>query len=320
MIALVAASDVAQLLADQIESLVLDLLPCGYREGNEWRCGSIAGELGHSLGVHLRGDKRGVWADFNNLEHSGDPLDLVRCVLGLTTGQALNWARQWLGIDHGVADLPWRQPSKTTNPDDPKRWQKPWRQARPIYRTLAATYFSARGLSFSDPDSRVLRFHPERCRKNLSDQLEVHPALLAALCDVRTGEQCGIINIFLQPDGRDRIRDRKGKTVTGRALGAAVMLSPFDAPTIGLAICEGVETGIKVLIDGLAPLWALGGAGNLGTFPVLGGIDCLTICADTDQAGQDNAARTATRWRQAGRQTLIATPPADDWAAGGSPR
>ena len=96
------------------------------------------------------------------------------------------------------------------------------------------------------------------------------------------------------------------------------MLSPFDTPAEGLSICEGVETGIKILTDGLAPVWALGGAGNLGAFPVLGGIDCLTICADTGQAGQENAAKTAARWRQADREVVIATPPTDDWAAGGS--
>jgi hypothetical protein len=128
-----------------------------------------------------------------------------------------------------------------------------------------------------------------------------------------------IINIFLQPDGRDRLRDKKGKTTTGPARGAAVMLSPFDAPTAGLSICEGVETWIKVLMTGLAPLWALGGAPNLGTFPVLGGIEDLAICADTGQTGQENATKTAARWRAAGREAVIVTPPADDWAAGGSP-
>ena len=63
-------------------------------------------------------------------------------------------------------------------------------------------------------------------------------------------------------------------------------------------------------------MWALGGAGNLGTFPILAGIECLTICADTGPAGEENAAKTAERWRQAGREVLIATPPSDDWDKG----
>jgi hypothetical protein len=314
------ASDVARLLANQIEHLVLELLPRGCREYNEWRCGSVAGEPGHSLGVHLRGDKRGIWADFANPEqHSGDALDLVKCVRGLTISQALIWSRQWLGIDHDSVELPRRSPSKITKSDDPERWQRPWWQAKPIAGTPAATYLSGRRLSFSDPDGRALRFHPKRGRKNPAGELEAHPALLAALRDVKTGETCGIINIFLFPDGHDRIRDRKGKTVTGRALAAAVMLSPFDNPTTGLSICEGVETGVKIIMDGLGPVWALGGAGNLSAFPILRGIECLTICADTGAAGQKAAERTAARWRQAGREALIATPPSDDWAAGGSP-
>jgi hypothetical protein len=39
---------------------------------------------------------------------------------------------------------------------------------------------------------------------------ELQPALLALLSDVRTGEACGIINIFLRSDGSDRLRDKKG--------------------------------------------------------------------------------------------------------------
>ena len=124
----------------------------------------------------------------------------------------------------------------------------------------------------------------------------------------------GIINVFLAPDGCDRLRDRKSKTVTGRARGAVVMLSDFDEPTMGLAICEGVETGISVYNSGLRPIWACGGAGTLATFTVLGGIEALTIAADCDEPGQAAAAACAERWRDAGREVAIVAPPAGDWA------
>ena len=89
---------------------------------------------------------------------------------------------------------------------------------------------------------------------------------------LHTGEQVGILNIYLRPGGSDRVRDRKGKTVTGRAKSAAVMLAPFDEPTYGLTICEGPETGIALLMAGLSPVWACGGAGLLRWLPVLGGL------------------------------------------------
>jgi Toprim domain-containing protein len=315
------ASDIAQMLAERIDSLVEDLLPAGHREGrHEWRCGSVSGAPGHSLGVHLSGHKRGVWADFANPEHAGDPLDLVKAVLNLDTIEALRWSRRWLGIEDGETAISRRRLPNAMRVDDPERWRRPWRTAQPIAGTLAEIYLAARLLAFDDPDGRVLRFHPRRVRKNLSGKFESHPALLAALNDVKSGEQYGIINIFLQVDGRDRIRDQKGKTTTGRALGTAVMLSGFDEPTTGLTICEGIETGIAILMTNLSPVWALGGAGNLGSFPVLDGIECLSIAADTDKVGQDNAEKTAERWGQAGRAVLIATPPSDDWAAAGDRR
>src|SRR4051794_22452675 len=74
------AHDIARLLARSINSLVADLLPAGKREGHEWFVGSIAGEAGHSLGIHLTGAKAGVWSDFATGDR-GDALDLVRAVL-----------------------------------------------------------------------------------------------------------------------------------------------------------------------------------------------------------------------------------------------
>jgi hypothetical protein len=50
-------------------------------------------------------------------------------------------------------------------------------------------------------------------------------------------------------------------------------------------------------------------------FPVLAGIECLTIAADRDDAGIEAAQKLAERWRRAGRQACIISPPAGDWAS-----
>jgi hypothetical protein len=210
---------------------------------------------------------------------------------------AIAWARRWLGIDDGavalaIRSLPTPKPIELEQ-DQPDRWRRPWEGGRPIAATLAETYLAARRLRFSDPDGRVLRFAPRRARKSpVDDQLEYHPALLAALSDVCAGKQCGLINIYLKAEGSDRIRDKKGKTVTGRTKGAAVMLSDFDEPTAGLILCEGVETGIRLFQSEMRPIWACGGAGTLATLPVLGGIEALTITAgrSTMKPGMRNAA------------------------------
>jgi putative DNA primase/helicase len=310
------AADISRALADRVAALAAQLLRGGHREGTEWRAGSLAGEPGHSLGVHLAGSKAGLWCDFATGE-AGDALDLVRAVLRLNTGEALAWSRHWLGVDAGAAELPPRpapKPVAELKPD-PERWRRLWSAARPIGGTLAETYLAGRGLKFDDPKGQVLRFAPRRARRApAGEAIEHHPALLALLCDARTGEPCGIVNIHLRPYGSDRLRDRRGKTITGRARAAVVMLSAFDEPTAGLVLCEGVETGIAVFQSGLRPIWACGGAGTLASFPALGGIEALTIAADADDPGCRAAAAVAVRYRAAGREAAIVPPPVGDWA------
>src|SRR5258708_10641442 len=99
------AAEISRRLADQVGALVRDLLPEGHREGHEWRAGSMRGEPGASLGVHLTGHKAGVWSDFAAGDR-GDALDLVRAVHRLELSDALTWSRRWLGIDDGKAALP----------------------------------------------------------------------------------------------------------------------------------------------------------------------------------------------------------------------
>jgi hypothetical protein len=94
------------------------------------------------------------------------------------------------------------------------------------------------------------------------------------------------------------------------------MLSAFDEPTYGLMICEGAETGVALMMADLSPVWCCGGAGNLAAFPVLGGIEALTLAADADEPGQNAAESVVTRWREAGRDPVIIAPPAGDWADG----
>ena len=315
-----SVSDISRMLALRIDQLVIDLLPAGRREGHEWRCGSIAGEPGQSLGIHLVGAKAGIWSDFATGE-AGDALDLIKQNLGLDTADAIAWARRWLGLDEGEATIPRpaRPASPSTSadpPHDPDRWRRPWEAARPIAGTKAETYLAARGLGFLDPAGEVLRCAARRARKNPAGDLEHHPALLALLCDICTGESCGIVNVYLAADGRSRLRDAKGKTVTGRAKGAVVMLSAFEEPTYGLTVCEGTETGVSLLMANLAPVWCCGGAGNLSAFPLLGGIEALTIAADADEPGQKAAEAVAARWRKAEREAVIVAPPTGDWADG----
>jgi len=63
---------------------------------------------------------------------------------------------------------------------------------------------------------------------------------------------------------------------------------------------------------GLRPVWALGSAGAIGIFPVLPGIETLTILGETDEANRKAVLHCGRRWHEAGREVLIIDPPAGD--------
>lgn len=104
-------------LADRVGDVAQMLLPNGRKEGHEWRVGSIDGERGQSLGVHLTGSKAGVWADFSGGQ-SGDLLDLWMLVRSVPLTQALDQARTYLGLER---HQPYREPRKQyTRPPKPR--------------------------------------------------------------------------------------------------------------------------------------------------------------------------------------------------------
>jgi len=83
----------------------------------------------------------------------------------------------------------------------------------------------------------------------------------------------------------------------------------------GLGVSEGLETGLAILASGWSPIWAALSAGAISRFPVMPYVQSLTIFADHDQAGLHAASACADRWRDAGREARIITPPreGDDW-------
>ncbi|HAT9215383.1 TPA: AAA family ATPase [Legionella pneumophila subsp. pneumophila] len=91
------AKEISRLLSQRTEDIARYLLPNGKIVGNEWRAGSISGEAGQSLGVHLTGEKSGIWCDFENGD-GGDLLDLWAKTQNLTLPEAIKEAIHYLGI------------------------------------------------------------------------------------------------------------------------------------------------------------------------------------------------------------------------------
>ncbi len=135
------ARDISRALAARAPELVRELLPAGVREGAEWRCGSIAGEKGRSLAVHLFGSKAGLWGDFA-ANQAGDALDLVAAVrFRGDKGAALKWAREWLGMPAEARNgrtkyLP-RQPASTRRHAGGFIFAGPWHRFKAVRQATA---------------------------------------------------------------------------------------------------------------------------------------------------------------------------------------
>lgn len=102
------ATEIAALLSRQVDGVVRLLLPNGRRVGQEWRVGSVDGEAGKSMGVHLTGDKAGVWLD-GETGQSGDLIGLWMAVKGLSLRDACKEAMDYLGVREDRLDPPPRK-------------------------------------------------------------------------------------------------------------------------------------------------------------------------------------------------------------------
>lgn len=141
-------SDLAELkrhLETRIEAVVRALLPAGRRDGHEWRVGSVMGEAGKSLGVHLTGEKVGIWSDFHSGER-GDVIDLWKAVKGLDLVAALDDIRAWLGVErprlHQPTKPQWRRPAmpKPAPPERDSRGLFYLREDRNLPAAVIAAY------------------------------------------------------------------------------------------------------------------------------------------------------------------------------------
>lgn len=92
-----SVKDLSAALARDAEGVARYLLgPDGKREGQELRYGDVYGAAGKSLGVHLTGEKAGIFCDFASGE-SGDLLDLWAATRGCDIATAIREAKEYIG-------------------------------------------------------------------------------------------------------------------------------------------------------------------------------------------------------------------------------
>ncbi len=175
-----------------------------------------------------------------------------------------------------------------------------WNSSTPI-RALGLEYLRARGCVIP-PDDSDLRYHPGVDLFGFSG-----PALVGRISDATDASRgLGLHITWLAADGTLRRLERR---YLGAKASGVVRLWPDADVSTALGVAEGVETALS-LAHTHQPVWACLDAGNLAMFPVLGGIEALTIGADRDESGtgQEAAAECAERWLAAGREARILMP------------
>jgi hypothetical protein len=175
-----------------------------------------------------------------------------------------------------------------------------WQNAQPILPDdTAGCYLQGRGCAIP-PAGSHLRWI-DRHRHYPSGH--IGPALIALATHAVTGEPMTLHQTWIDPSrpGQKAPLDKPRLLYGGLPkAGAVVRLWPDEEVLDGLAIGEGIETCLAAA-HGFIPIWSTLDAGNMATFPMLPGIESLTIIADHDAAGLQAAEQCARQWHAAGR-------------------
>jgi hypothetical protein len=157
-------------------------------------------------------------------------------------------------------------------------------------------YLRKRGIELL-PGDDALRFHPSCPFGSASS-----PCLIGLFRDIRTNAPKAIHRTALKAGGFKV--DRKAM---GPISGCAIKLTPDEDVEHGLTIGEGIETTLAGMQLGFKPAWAAGSSDGIKAFPVLPGIEALTILVDADlpdkndkRPGPEAAVECSRRWTAAG--------------------
>jgi hypothetical protein len=189
--------------------------------------------------------------------------------------------------------------SRPSDRDGIRRALALWNDASDPRGTIVEVYLESRGLGLPVVIAgEVIRFHP-RCP--FGD--ERLPCMVALFRDIISNEPLAVHRTALTPSGQ-----KVARKMLGPVLGAAIKLDSDADVTLGLVLGEGLETGLAARQIGFRPVWALGSVGAVAKFPVLPGIEGLTILREQDDASAKAVQRCGNRWAAVGREVIVASP------------
>ena len=159
-----------------------------------------------------------------------------------------------------------------------------WRSSVDPRGTIVGRYLASRGLSLDDDIAgTVLRWNASI------------GGMVALFRSIATDEPQAVSRTFLDHEGR-----KIARKFLGPVGGGAIKLDADENVLGGLHLGEGVETCLAARQLGLRPAWALGSAGAIAAFPVLAGIEALTLLRERDDANARAADQVTFRWQAEG--------------------
>jgi hypothetical protein len=241
-------------------------------------------------------------SDFLVYSHAGDDWrecrEHVQQALNLPRWQPSKPLRRHAATRTSVADQRPSSPA-TPNPDRLAVARHLARRSWPAAGTVVERYLrEARG--YDGPIPPTIRF--------LAPTGEHHsPAMLALFglpaepepgkIHLPTDRITGVYLTALEADGSGRLH----RKMIGRSGGSPIVLAPIG-DSLGLAICEGIESGLSVHAATGLGVWSAGSASRLPGLAdaVPSYVDCTTVAVEDDPAGRHHAVELADRLRRRG--------------------
>lgn len=260
--------------------------------------------------------------DFANPDLRGSLIDAFKISQNCSFPEAVKAAREFLNLPEldKTKATKFRQGFAQTaqKPFQKKKWDadlsKIWNAARPLKGSIAQAYLESRGCWFEDLND--VRFHPQIWHsKGL-----VLPAMVARITDPLNATPLSLHYTFLKADGSGKAEiSPSRKMAYGYSAKGIIRLTPQEEVHSGLHLAEGIETTLTAMCAGYCPAWATVNSGNLADFPVIPGIESLSIFVDNDPkfAGERAAEKCADRWLSAKPDTemnfILAPAVGSDW-------
>jgi len=286
-------ADIKQALADNAESLALDLFgqPTS-KTSQQYRWGRNGSTV-----VNIGGRWRGRFKSWE-AEESGSMLDAIMFWLGTDLSGAVDWALGWLGDDDRPALRPRPHPPVIdVDAEEIKRRDRAiqaWTSSVSIDGTPAEKYLNSRGIRGPWPLS--VRYDPS-----------ANAVIFASTAP--DGQITAIQRVSLNLDGSPQLEDgKKIKRSLGPRYGGAVRLSGSDC---ALCLTEGPETGLSVSYATGIETWV--GLGQIASINLKNVPTSRTIivCKDDDPRmapSRKTLRKAIKRWRREGRTVLEVLP------------